>query len=140
MNDFKLPDELATIEQDLALALPADPPAALRERVLSHDPTPRLKNGNGSRRRFLLAAVAATVVLVWMNMSLFASNSINLERPLATTVDSPDETESRAAMLDELIPNLDAKESRGLSILCFAHRRGTNVSQETLIQNLPPFH
>jgi len=141
VTQFELPDNLKTLERDLALALPSDPPASLRDRVLrSHDEVtmPLREEETRSRRRLALVAILAGVVLVWMNLSLVASNAIDLEARTATTVNTSPETERQLAMLDELISDLDESQNQSLTILLHS-RRTTDVSRGTLLQNLPTF-
>lgn len=77
MGEFDLPHELAELERQLAAAARVEPPAALRDRILTSIRRPPEGPVAGATQSMAgwwqFAAAAAAVVLVWGNLSLFGA-------------------------------------------------------------------
>ncbi|MFO0841921.1 MAG: hypothetical protein U0797_05900 [Gemmataceae bacterium] len=72
MRDDPLPPDLAALERDLEGRLDAEPPAALRRRVLA---ALGRELADRPRRLSWRPALAAAAVLLWINLSMSVTNN-----------------------------------------------------------------
>jgi hypothetical protein len=118
MNDWKLPDDLQQLEDEL-MALPRPVlPASLRT-GMDHDVSTRLR-GERRRRWYGYVAAAAAAALLWANLSLRAATATNLRLAAQPQPSSVTELESQ---LRELLPELDARETRRQVVMIQASSR-----------------
>ena len=112
MNDWKLPEELQRLEDEL-MALPRPTlPASLRP-GLDSDMRSRLRGERRRRRYGYVAAVAAAAAL-WANFSLSAATATNFH--LAGRPQRQDTT-ALESQLHDLIPELGPRELRRQALM-----------------------
>jgi hypothetical protein len=119
MDDYQLPSDLQQLERDLADRWLPAASAGLRQRVLDDLPT-RLR-AERSRSRWQFAAAVAATVLVWMNLSMSATQATDFGlRPNEPT----ESIETTARQIEQLVPEFSPVEARRQAMLL---RAGSNL-------------
>jgi len=120
MEDRQLPEELERIEQELIDRPSLRPPDDLRERVSDAVRAELQRKRPGDRWAF--AAAVAAAVVVWINLSLSATQATDCrlswgDRPLAV--------EAAARQIRELLPEVSDREAMRQAILL---QSGSNLA------------
>ena len=119
MENFPLPPELQWLEQHLAARQCPQPLPAARERFLC-SVRAELRRSQASSRWAFVVAMAATV-LVWLNLSLCATQATDC----GLALDSPHQpVENGAEQIQQLLPDLNPREAMRQAVLL---RAGTGV-------------
>jgi hypothetical protein len=134
MNDFNLPHELAAFEAELQSLPRVQMPSALRERVLADmhteltSPTitpAALSTANSLSTRWWFAACAATVAMLWLNLSLVTARNVGEARPQAETLPTAATLAETQARLAALLPELSPAESQRYALTLYSGSQAT---------------
>jgi hypothetical protein len=107
MNEWKLPDDLQRLENELkALPRPALPASLLTR---GNQETCIPLRGERPRRWYGFAAAAAAAALLWANLSFRAAIATDFHLARQSQQSSVPQLEEQ---LHELLPELDARETR----------------------------
>jgi hypothetical protein len=118
MTDERLSPELERLERELSARPREEPPPWLRGRIMDCVETELRRRRSFFDRRVLVAAAAA---LVWLNLSLSATNTT--QAPLGPP--GPQEpAEPVARQIGQLLPELPRAEARRLAVL---YRAGSGL-------------
>ena len=127
----KLPDELGKLEEELMNVCREKPSKEFRDRLLmtlEKELVVELPPAT-ERSRWAFAAAVALSVLIWMNLSISATNSIGRHGQVAWSASEIDQV---VADLHELLPELSSSQTRRYAMLLQA--RDTLL----LMPELPP--
>jgi hypothetical protein len=112
MTNGQLPGDLQRLERRLAQRPREEPPAALHGRVIASVEAALRRQPSGGGWRMLAAAAAA--VLIWLNLSLSATNATDGPlRPRGTR----EPVERIARQIEQLLPDLPREEARRHAVL-----------------------
>jgi len=112
MEDYPLPPELEQLERHLAARERSQPPRALKQQVL-HGMRADLRRLQ-ARSRWTFAAAMAATVLVWLNLSLCASQATDYGLELDGRHQS---LGNDAEQIQQLFPDLPPREAMRQAIL-----------------------
>jgi hypothetical protein len=115
MDDWILPDELQRLETDLGRRRLPEASSDLPQRILGGLQHRRRVAESQARWQFGLAVAAS--VLVWMNLSLCATQATNFDLRPRAVVDSEESIETIARQIERLAPDLPPEEVRRQAIL-----------------------
>lgn len=119
MEDWQLPSELQQLERDLAKRSLLAATAGLRQRVLD-DVRSRLR-AERLRDRWQFAAAVAAAALLWMNLSMSATQATDFDLRPQWPVES---SAAIAQQIRQLVPECSPEEVRRQAILL---RAGANM-------------
>jgi hypothetical protein len=112
MTNGQLPGDLQRLERRLARRPREEPPAALHGRVMAGVEAALRRQRSGGGWQMLAAAAAA--VLIWLNLSLSATNATDGSlRPRGTR----EPVEQIARQIERLLPDLPHEEARRHAVL-----------------------
>ena len=120
MEDWQLPSELRQLERELANRSLSAASTGLRQRVLD-DVRTRL-HAEKSRDRRHFAAAMAIAALLWMNLSMSATQATDFDVRPKEPVES---IAAIAPQIRQLLPELSPEESQRQAILL---RAGANMT------------
>jgi hypothetical protein len=112
MGDMQLPSDLEQLERDLAERWLPAASSNLRERVLT-DLRTRLR-AERSRSRWQFALAVAATVLLWMNLSMSATQATDFGFHPGEPAES---VETIAKQIEQLVPELSPEDARREAIL-----------------------
>ena len=118
MTDQRLTPDLERLEQQLASRPREEPPPRLRGRIMGCVEIELRRTRSFFDGRMLVAAAAA---LVWLNLSLSATNAT--QAPLGSS-DPPELAEPLARQIEQLLPELPRVDARRLAVL---YRAGSGL-------------
>jgi hypothetical protein len=122
MEPWELSPELQRLERDMAHRPLPEAPARLRQRVL--DDLGSRRRTELARDRWQFAAAVAAAALLWLNLSMSATQATDFGfRPAGPS----DSIEPTARQIRQLVPEFPADESRREAVLW---RAGNHVPAE----------
>jgi len=115
MDDFQLSSDLQQLERELSSRTLPEPSACLRQRVFNDFRAQLCAERRRNNWRFAVA-VAATA-LVWMNLSMSATQATDFGFRRSLQSESRESIETIAQQIQQLLPELPPEEARRQAIL-----------------------